>query len=498
MKPISPTERCITLVCTIRNFFVLLALLMLTACFATTDRLAVYEHGVLNKRQVDELAGHYHLIDGNGDFASLEIKPRSEPWPYAPDRSWFGSPPFFPQGPRQLVAADMVLKSGSTIVPHHFEGVAVFSQIPRTALILLSVPGETLKIDDPDKDGMLSAAGDPDSTGKNPFLVIKQDGKTITMKKFFENDEKLEQAFDNPQVPLPTGKFLNYLKTHAKGIFIDEDLPTYLRSTPQLKTLVEDKINAAFAEDRKKKEREKERQAKLAAKNKADADAAKAKKEAETAFMKAFGEALQEKSARTENSKLKAKASPKRADQRTAASRKDPTRITSIDSYYLVSTEEMTLIKVQKRIENGIEEIRLYDKFRASPYGLRHFQRNEYVVRGYWYPDSQQFYTQGWFENKRGCSGGWGDMNWSNLYEFSELSVDGKLIKTWAPSPLSLAPTPAGRGKKRICTRRRLDMNSCSVIRCLEWSDPRNFPNVYLVRSREDALLIYNSHFGNR
>ncbi len=89
-------------------------------------------------------------------------------------------------------------------------------------------------------------------------------------------------------------------------------------------------------------------------------------------------------------------------------------------------------------------------------------------------------------------------MNWGYPFAYRELEVEGKTIRAWYPGLLSMMPIPAGREKKRICTGRRMDTNSCTVVRCLEWSDPRNTIDAHLVQSWEDALLIYNEHFGNR
>jgi len=86
-----------------------------------------------------------------------------------------------------------------------------------------------------------------------------------------------------------------------------------------------------------------------------------------------------------------------------------PTRIISIDGHYLVDSESVVQIKVQKRIDNGVEEIRFYEKYRASLYGLRHVPRNDYTNRGYWYPDSQQFYLQGCFSHGS-CGGDWSEI----------------------------------------------------------------------------------------
>jgi len=136
MARVIDRNRRTSLACNVRILLVLLFSPMLTACFATTDSLAVFENNTLSQKQVDALIGYHHLIDNNGNFASLEIKPRTESWPYKQERLWLGSSPFFPQNPQQIVATNIILKSGGAIAPYHYEGAAVFPQPPKRILSL--------------------------------------------------------------------------------------------------------------------------------------------------------------------------------------------------------------------------------------------------------------------------------------------------------------------------------------------------------------------------
>jgi len=463
---------------------------------------------VLNSKEVEEIGGHYHLIEPNGSFSSLTFTARSDPWLYKKENllARMGSIPFFPQPAQKLPAVDMSFReviqfdNGDKGL-WRIDGVAVFSSIPGTDLILASIAGETLQIFDSDSGEMTPRS--EEQKNMNVFFVLKRDGKALTIKLFSENDEGLVKAFDDPSAPLPTDKLLNWLKKNATSVFDDDNLPTYLRSTPEQKARVEENIYAAFAQNIAVKKKEKKKAA-----AKAESDASVFDMAVSEAAARALREAIADSGGNHDTRQRKRRArshahnadlhrqSDQSAPSYPAAPQNDPAKITSIDGFYLVSHDNIFLVKVQKNAGGDVEEIGIYERFRAKPFGLRHFQRNNYSDRGYWYPDSQQFYTQGSFSNGR-C-GGWSDMNWSKLYEFDELMVDGKSIKTWTPDPLSLTPIPAGREAKRVCTGRRIDRNSCKILRCIKWSDPRNFPNIYLVRSRDDALLIYNDLFGNR
>lgn len=489
----------------IRLFFLLLFSVALASCYATTDRLAIYEYAVLNEQEVKPLTGNYHLLEPNGSFSSLTFTARSDPWFYKKEGllARMGAIPFFPQRPRELPAVDLSFKGVINLEDggkglRRIDGVAVFSHVPGTELMLASIPGETLQFYVSDTGEMTPRS--EEQKNMNTFFILKQDGKGLAIKLFSETDQGLAEAFDDPSAPLPTDKFLAWLKKNAANAFDEENLPTYLRSTPDQKEQVEKKINAAFAKGGEKKARAKTRARQQAGAGDRNFEVA-VSEAAARALRSANGDDAGNADARQRKSQARKRVADRPQGDQDAASgaeaQSEPTRITSIDGYYLVDNQSVVLIKAQNKTDTGVEEIRFYEQLRASPYGLRHIPRNDYVNRGYWYPDSQQFYLQGWFSHGS-CGGDWSEINWSSLFEFSKLIVSGKTIKTWRHNVLSLTSIPAGREKKRVCIKRRLDANSCSFIRCLEWSDLRNTTNVYLVRSRDDALLIYNSHFGNR
>lgn len=216
---------------------------MLTACYVTTDGLAVYEYATLNSEEVEAISGHYHLLDPNGSFSSLTFTSRSDPWPYQQDYmwQWFRSVPFFPQRPQQLPAVSMSFKAVINSEDGDkrlscIDGVIVFSRIPGTDLMLASIPGETLQIFSLNTGEMAPASDN--SKNRNIFFLIKQNGMALTIKLFSENDEGLESAFENPAAPLPTNKLLVWLKKNAVDAFDEENLPTYLRSTTEQKEQV--------------------------------------------------------------------------------------------------------------------------------------------------------------------------------------------------------------------------------------------------------------------
>ncbi len=238
-----------------------LFVLLLTSCFATTDSPAVYESAVLNKDEISTISGAYHLFEPNGNFSSISFTPRTKLQPYRqPGKTSHGM-----QMPHMLAAGNMSLKSvvvlgdGGNMV-WRIDGAAIFSHIPGTELILASVPGETLQVDVGDESGMEPAS--EKNKNRNLFFIIKQEGKAITIKIFSETDEGLKLAFQDIKFssgfsastpPLPTERLLAYLKKNAVNVFDDDSLPTFLRSTPEQKILVEKRIHAAFAEKRRAK-----------------------------------------------------------------------------------------------------------------------------------------------------------------------------------------------------------------------------------------------------
>jgi len=218
----------------------------LTSCFATTDRLAVYEKTVLSQEQVAELAGYYGWVGEQRSIASISFAPRTDRWPYRP--------PGQASSKVQLASANFAFKSltvfedGDAAV-RVLDGVAIFSAIPGTELILASIPGETLRLSD--ETGNMTTASEQ-NTATNLFFVLKRDGSELRNQFYADDDEALRTAVGDPSKPLPVGKLLDYLQEHAEERFFAADLPAYSMSTPQQKRLFEQEINAALSEDREK------------------------------------------------------------------------------------------------------------------------------------------------------------------------------------------------------------------------------------------------------
>ncbi len=239
-----------------------LALLLLTpllvSCYATTDRPAVYEGGVLDKDEIRAISGSYHVLDPNGSISSISFTPRTDLWPYRREdkaENVRGTP-------RLLATADMSLRSVTQMVEKpmvwRIDGVAILSRIPKTELILVSVPGETVRIDVGEEHGLMPASDK--NKNKNLFFIIKQSGRTMMVKLVPDTDKGLRLAFPDIKFasglsgstpPLPTERVLAYVKKNALVVFGEDEVPIYLRSTPEQKDLVEKRIQTAFEESRR-------------------------------------------------------------------------------------------------------------------------------------------------------------------------------------------------------------------------------------------------------
>jgi len=239
-----------------------LALLLLTpllvSCFATTDRLAVYEGGVLDKDEINAISGSYHVLDPSGNISSISFTPRTDLWSYRRQDKEANVRGI----PRLLATADMSLRSvtqlGESPSVWRIDGAAILSRIPKTDLILVSVPGETVRIDIGDEHGLMPASDR--NKNKNLFFIIKQAGRTMMVKLIPDTDKGLKLAFPDIKFasglsgstpPLPTERVLAYLKKNALVVFDEDEVPIYLRSTPKQMELVEKRIQTAFAERRR-------------------------------------------------------------------------------------------------------------------------------------------------------------------------------------------------------------------------------------------------------
>ena len=483
--------------------FVLLLAPLLTSCFATTDDLAVYESSVLNKDEINTISGDYHVFEPGGNFSSISFTPRSELWPYRqPVKEPHGT-----QTPRLLAAANMSLKSVVVLLEDgdkmvwRIDGAAIFSRIPETDLILASVPGETLRVDVGDEAGLTPAS--EKNKNSNLFFIIKHDGKAMTIKLFSESDKGLKLAFQDIKFSsglsrstpsLPTERVLAYLKKNAVTVFDEDDSPTYLRSTPKQKILVEKRIHAAFEQTAAEKKRGKATSASKRGVNESEFKVTVPEESARALREAIFGN--------TNKSQIKKnKVRPGsidegvsgQADQRSVVipvKQNDPTRINSINGFFAAGRDGITFFKVDNTNSNGVETYRGYEWRRNWFTG--YYQRGKYNLRGRWHPDSQQSNHQGWFGGG-GC-GGWGEENWSYPLKYREETFSGKVVGIWHPSILS-TDIPAGREKKAICINRKIDPNTCSIVRCNERADPNRTVNIYFVRSHTEAEWIYEHHF---
>ena len=113
-----------------RVLFLIFFVVTLSSCLASADKLAVFTKTVLNKKQVDALTGHYGLVGEQGNVSSLVFAPRTDNWSYRSGERTL-----------ELASADFTMKTltifdtgGSLILV--MAGVAVFSKIPGTDLIL--------------------------------------------------------------------------------------------------------------------------------------------------------------------------------------------------------------------------------------------------------------------------------------------------------------------------------------------------------------------------
>ncbi len=447
----------------------LLLLLLLTSCVVTTDRLAVYENTLLSQSEINELVGHYHMLDEKGNFNSLSIKPRSATW---------GSQ----NGSQQFIATNVVYKSGGSI-PFHYEGVGILSRIPETDFILVGIPGKSIRFREEGK--MISVpAKEMESANKNNHLfMIKKNGQALEFLLPSYYAKELEKAFAKPKEPLPTEKYLNYLKENFQTIIQSEGISTYLKSSPNLETIVEKKIDDVLSEEEKKNQEKR--------KKRLETEQPSSKENPSTEKKAGPTGSISSKNSET------LKPQPEKHSRTKGSKKPEAPRIESIEGYYAVSSEDIIQFKLYKK-HKASYEYKGIQKFRSDPWGFRHVPRNVYVNHGHWYPDSQQFYYVTLFENKGGCSGDWSEWNWSYPVEYEEVVQKNKKVPAWGPNILSRKPIPAGRKKKRICIQQSIRKSDCSFIRCTKRADPQRARDFHIVRTLQDAIWIYKNHYGNR
>ncbi len=450
----------------LKNIFMLLLLSSLVGCYATTDEPAYYPNDMLSKEQVGELTGHYHIIQLNGTVSSISFTPRDEFWHYDVEQSWFNALPFVPkklgQAPTAKVnIAELAVYESGDKSPWQLDGIAIFSHIPGTELILASLSGKTAQFTN--EEGTQGPLGEKYNS-RNLFFIIDQSGKAVAIKLFSESNKALKSVFGDPKKPLPTAKLLSYLEKNATSIMQQEGLPTYLRSTAAQKDLITRNFNAAFIENKEK--------ATLARRE-------KAQKKAQEEAKKKRAEARQKKA--QENKRKQAARIPLHIP---------PKKITSIDGYYAVGPNGIDALEKRSTEANGAEEYRGYIWKRNRFTGL--YQRGDYLVQGYWYSDSQQFYSQGWFKGQ--CSR-WSEAFWGFPLKFEKKSVAGRTIEVWYPSTQAVNHLSAKRKKKAICTNQKINTNICTVVRCNKMSDPNKAANIFYVRSNADAKWLYKHLF---
>ena len=241
----------------IRAILVAIFAAILTSCLATTNKLAVFEETVLSQEQVDALTGYYAWVGEKTNVSSLILSARENHWSYRPTQRATNAWQQSPERTLELASASFTLKSltifddgSSSIIV--LMGVAVFSKIPDTDLILMSIPGETLRVSD---DGSMRPASERNAS-TNLFFVLRKDGNEIKNQYYQDDDQLLKAAIGDPSKPLPVDRLLDYLEEQAEERFLASELPTYSLATPQKQKLIEQEMNAALSEDREKKTRE--------------------------------------------------------------------------------------------------------------------------------------------------------------------------------------------------------------------------------------------------
>ena len=436
-----------------RLFLVLVLASFLASCFVTTDRLAIFERGVLSSNEVEALAAHYHRTEKNGALSSLSLTVRDKPWLYKKvTRGFGGTTPFFPPKAISLAAADMAMKTeggpdgGSAMV----EGIAIFSRIPGSDLILMSVPGETSKVtiggDIADYSALDAAEA---AQSKNLFFILEPNDEGLGLNMFLEGDEALKKAFASLAKPLPTDTLLAYLKDNPDEVSHRSSTLQFSKSSPAQRALYSQKIDAAL---------------KIAAEKKLH-------------------------------------PAPVKPEQQVAA--KPPTpmtpiapsdKIQSLDGFFQISKDGVSEFQVQRMTADGAYEYVAI--LRARTFQKREFRPNEIVERGVWFPDTQQFHFQARLKAKNGGCLTWNEANWSHPFETSKLyHVKGRTMDVWASSVL--APRPPERDKKKICIQRKVNANDCSFVRCTKRANYTSTDITYMVPSQADAFWIYHHHFGN-
>ncbi len=446
-----------------RAGFLLLLLPLLASCLVTTDRLAVYKNSLLSQTEIDALIGHYHLLDNDGNFNSLSIKPRSATWNSQ-------------NGTQQFISTNVIYKNGGSI-PFHFEGVGILSRIPESDFVLVGVPGETIRFR---KDGKMISVPKNEvesASHKNHLFVIKKNGQALEFYLPSSSKKALKEVFAKPRDPLPTEKYLTYLKENIQSIFQNEKVSTFIKSNSKPEGIVEKKIDEALTE-KEKKELEKR-------KKRLEAEKQSSKETTTT-----------QKPAATPGTGQTAKPQPQKYSWQRNNKPKGP-RIESIDGYYSVSSNEIIQFKLYKKHKDSYE-YKGFRKFKSDPWGFRHVLRNDYIEHGHWYPDSQQFYAVMRFEGSHQCEWGWSEWNWSYPVMYEEVVQKTKKVPAWAPDIFSSSSIPPGRKKKRICRKIELRASDCSFVRCIKKTDPISGGDYVIVRTLKDAIWVYKNHYGNR
>lgn len=151
--------------------------------------------------------------------------------------------------------------------------------------------------------------------------------------------------------------------------------------------------------------------------------------------------------------------------------------------------DDLDMLLIRK-LENAGQAIGIYAFIYATTTGGWELA-DKHVLRGSWWPDTQQFYwSLGAVGAKTGCTF-WGDQQWSGTFHYKKVTFGERTIPVWEQS----AQDTAGRerNKERSCRKIEVNLQCTRMIRCHEWHDDSNDNDgFYILDNQSDALYLYN------
>ena len=163
------------------------------------------------------------------------------------------------------------------------------------------------------------------------------------------------------------------------------------------------------------------------------------------------------------------------------------TSIKSPDGFFIVGSNMVKQIKVL-----GSPDYRGYYKYESyvvttsSKYS-KHFNNGEITSRGWWVPDTQQFYSQGFNKPVKSpqCAS-WGKSNWSFSYTLIKTELNGKEASVWKEK----STYPNERKPKSSCVSAGINKYTCERVNCNRWDEPK--PDGYIVKLKSEALNLFS------